>query len=101
MAKDLTSRHGPRTIKETIAADTGILLTCDYITSEMKWQAPEAFAACEPTAKKTQCEPLVSLGPHHEWSGDDHDKLSAIGFPVWVFVINGHGNGWVFGSSLS
>ncbi|TFK35913.1 hypothetical protein BDQ12DRAFT_611118 [Crucibulum laeve] len=27
MAKDLTSRHGPRTIKETIVADTGILLT--------------------------------------------------------------------------
>ncbi|EDR05062.1 uncharacterized protein LACBIDRAFT_303846 [Laccaria bicolor S238N-H82] len=25
----------------------------------------------------------VSLGPHHEWSCDSHDKLSAIGFPIW------------------
>ncbi|KIK79428.1 hypothetical protein PAXRUDRAFT_161324, partial [Paxillus rubicundulus Ve08.2h10] len=26
----------------------------------------------------------VSLGPHHEWSGDGHDKLTAIGFPIWA-----------------
>jgi hypothetical protein len=23
------------------------------------------------------------LGPHHEWSGDGHDKLAQIGFPIW------------------
>ncbi|KIK73679.1 hypothetical protein PAXRUDRAFT_177767, partial [Paxillus rubicundulus Ve08.2h10] len=26
----------------------------------------------------------VSLGPHHEWSGDGHGKLTAIGFPIWA-----------------
>ncbi|KAG1802206.1 uncharacterized protein HD556DRAFT_1429779 [Suillus plorans] len=28
--------------------------------------------------------PLVVLGPHHEWSGNGHDKLTQIGFPIWV-----------------
>ena len=26
---------------------------------------------------------LPSLGPHHEWSGDGHDKLAGIRFPIW------------------
>ena len=29
------------------------------------------------------CVPLVALGRHHHWSGDGHDKLVKIGFPVW------------------
>ncbi|KAF8574845.1 hypothetical protein K439DRAFT_1649708 [Ramaria rubella] len=33
--------------------------------------------------KKPHWVPLVTLGPHYEWSGDGHDKLNAIGFPVW------------------
>ena len=49
----------------------------------MKRQAPEGFAARAPTAKKLHREPLVSLGPHHEWSADGHNKLAAIGFPIW------------------
>ncbi|KIK93018.1 hypothetical protein PAXRUDRAFT_145988, partial [Paxillus rubicundulus Ve08.2h10] len=37
-----------------------------------------------PTARKIFRVPLVSLGPHHEWSGDGHGKLTAIGFPIWA-----------------
>jgi len=44
---------------------------------------PEAFAGQEPTAKKVHRVALVALGPHHQWSGDRHDKLVKIGFPVW------------------
>lgn len=44
---------------------------------------PDGFAAREPTAKKVHRDVLISLGPHHEWSGDGHDKLAAIGFPIW------------------
>jgi hypothetical protein len=34
--------------------------------------------------KKISRQLLVSLGPHHQWSGDGHDKLSKIGFPIWA-----------------
>ncbi|KAF5346279.1 hypothetical protein D9757_014839 [Collybiopsis confluens] len=46
-------------------------------------EEPDGFQAREPTAKKIKRGVLVCLGPHHEWSGDGHDKLSAIGFPIW------------------
>ncbi|KAG2057080.1 hypothetical protein BDR06DRAFT_981083 [Suillus hirtellus] len=26
----------------------------------------------------------ILLEPHHQWSGDGHDKLSKIGFPIWA-----------------
>ncbi|KIK77459.1 hypothetical protein PAXRUDRAFT_166785 [Paxillus rubicundulus Ve08.2h10] len=35
-------------------------------------------------AKKIFRTQLGSLGLHHEWSGDGHDKLTAIGFPIWA-----------------
>lgn len=44
---------------------------------------PDGFRIREPTAKKVHREPLVALGIHHEWSCDGHDKLSALGFPIW------------------
>jgi hypothetical protein len=44
---------------------------------------PEGFLGREPTAKKIHRVPLIALGPHHQWSGDGHDKLVKIGFPVW------------------
>jgi hypothetical protein len=50
----------------------------------MRAQEPEGFAMREPTASKKTRTALVSLGPHHEWSADGHDKLSRIGFPIWA-----------------
>lgn len=44
---------------------------------------PDGFTHQEPAAQKIHHVPLVSLGPHHKWSGDGHDKLSGIGFPIW------------------
>ncbi|SRR6266481_2086425 len=55
----------------------------DYVEMEMRLQDPEGFALRDPTAKKKHHVPLVVLGPHYEWSGDGHDKLSAIGYPIW------------------
>jgi hypothetical protein len=45
---------------------------------------PDAFHGRAPTAKKIHRVPVVSLGPHHQWSADGHDKLNKIGFPVWA-----------------
>ena len=49
----------------------------------MRLHDPDGFSLREPSAKKVHRSVLVSLGPHHEWSADGHDKLSAIGFPIW------------------
>ncbi|KAG1725924.1 hypothetical protein EDB19DRAFT_1914861 [Suillus lakei] len=50
----------------------------------MRQHEPDGFAQREPSKKKVSRQPLVSLGPHHQWSGDGHDKLSKIGFPIWA-----------------
>ncbi|KIJ42543.1 hypothetical protein M422DRAFT_254322 [Sphaerobolus stellatus SS14] len=81
--KDPTSRKGPPTIKDEIRQNTGIHLTRDYINAEMHVLDPEGFIIGQPGSRKRRRAQLVLLGPHHEWSGDGHDKLSQIGFPIW------------------
>jgi hypothetical protein len=54
------------------------------VTDEMKQHEPDGFVQQGLSTKKISCQPLVSLGPHHQWSGDGHDKLSKIGFPIWA-----------------
>ncbi|KAG6882477.1 hypothetical protein C0993_010407 [Termitomyces sp. T159_Od127] len=49
----------------------------------MHLQDPQGFEIRQPGSKKIHRVALVSLGPHHEWSGDGHDKLASIGFPIW------------------
>jgi hypothetical protein len=50
----------------------------------MRAHDPDGFATRDPLAgRKVFRVPLVSLGPHHEWSADGHDKLSNLGFPIW------------------
>jgi len=54
------------------------------VQNEMHMQDPDGFSICEPSAgKKVYRTVLLSLGPHHEWSADGHNKLSKIGFPIW------------------
>ncbi|KAG1748682.1 hypothetical protein EDB19DRAFT_1905026 [Suillus lakei] len=84
LAQDPLHRRGPRLVREAIMADTGHLLTREYVTNEMRQHEPDGFAQREPSKKKVSRQPLVSLGPHHQWSGDGHDKLSKIGFPIWA-----------------
>ncbi|KAH7904483.1 hypothetical protein BJ138DRAFT_1019103 [Hygrophoropsis aurantiaca] len=84
LEKDPLNRQGPRTVREGIATATGQILTRQYVTDEMRLHEPDGFGQREPTSKKIYRTQLVSLGPHHEWSGDGHDKLSVIGFPIWA-----------------
>jgi hypothetical protein len=44
---------------------------------------PDGFAKREPTAKKIPRGRLFALGPHDIWSADGHDKLSALGLPIY------------------
>ncbi|TFK51655.1 hypothetical protein OE88DRAFT_1628795 [Heliocybe sulcata] len=83
MAKDPTSRQGPMTVKEGVAYDNGIHLTRAVIINEMRALDPKGFEIRDPTAKKVHRVPVVCLGPNHKWTGDGHDKLAEIGFPIW------------------
>ncbi|KAI6167786.1 hypothetical protein EDD17DRAFT_1773327 [Pisolithus thermaeus] len=62
MAKDPAQHQGPDLIKDRIAFEHGVHLGRDFVTNEMCCHDP---------------------GLHHEWSGDGHDKLTSIGFPIW------------------
>ncbi|KAI6148842.1 hypothetical protein BKA82DRAFT_133044, partial [Pisolithus tinctorius] len=75
MGKDPAQHHSTDSIKESITFDSGVHLSCDYVTTEMHHQDPSGFELCDPTAKKIVCEPLVAL--------DGHDKLVSIGFLIW------------------
>jgi hypothetical protein len=55
----------------------------EFVRSEMHLHDPDGFHMREPGARKVKRTALIALGPHHEWSGDGHDKLSEIGFPIW------------------
>ncbi|KAG1871660.1 hypothetical protein F4604DRAFT_1881097 [Suillus subluteus] len=83
LADDPSGRCGPRVVKELIVNKTGVMLPHKYIRDQMMLQEPEGFMARQPTSKKLSWKPLVVLGPHHEWSGDGHNKLTQISFPIW------------------
>ncbi|KAF8219146.1 hypothetical protein L208DRAFT_1342933, partial [Tricholoma matsutake] len=93
MAKDPTSRKGPKTIIEGIGLTQGIHLTHEFVHSTMHTEDPKGFSIREPSAKKIKQGVLTAIGPHQEWSGDGHDKLAVISFPIWGCMINGDCNG--------
>ncbi|KAG1758415.1 hypothetical protein EDD22DRAFT_981416 [Suillus occidentalis] len=84
LAQDPLHRRGPCLVWEAIMTDMGHLLMRQYVTDEMRQHKPDGFSQWEPSKKKVSRQPLVSLGPHHQWSGDGHNKLSKIGFPIWA-----------------
>ncbi|KAG2144454.1 uncharacterized protein EDB93DRAFT_1251690 [Suillus bovinus] len=84
LAQDPLHRRGPHLVREAIVVDTGNLLTRKYVTDEMRQHEPDRFAQWGLSKKKISHQPLVSLGLHHQWSGNGHDKLSRIGFPIWA-----------------
>ncbi|KAG8921117.1 hypothetical protein FRC02_000437 [Tulasnella sp. 418] len=81
--KDKSGNLGVRSVWEGIRYDTGTPLPRDFIRDEMLLIDPEGFERRKPDARKTARVPLTAVGPNDEWSGDGHDKLSKIGFPIW------------------
>ncbi|KAJ7208423.1 hypothetical protein B0H12DRAFT_1205974 [Mycena haematopus] len=100
--EDTAGRWGLRTVWHKIAADKGIILTRDTVYKFMQTHDSEAFAVREPTAKKIFRVAKFPLGIHERWSGDGHDKLYKIGFPVWMMVDDATGKvlkAWVVPSN--
>ncbi|KAJ6450144.1 hypothetical protein C8R45DRAFT_1065416 [Mycena sanguinolenta] len=102
MEEDVAGNWGLRTVWHKIASDRGIILTRDTVYTIMQTHNPEGFAAREPTAKKVFRVQKFPLGIHERWSGDGHDKLYKIGFPIWMMVDDATGKilkAWVVPSN--
>jgi hypothetical protein len=62
----------------------------------------DGFFARAPGAASIKRVPKVPLGIHERWSGDGHDKLYKIGFPIWAVVDDATGTwlgAWVVPSN--
>ncbi|KAF8478327.1 hypothetical protein JB92DRAFT_2768728 [Gautieria morchelliformis] len=68
----------------TATTETPDQVKRQLVLDQMAKDDLDGFVLHDPTAKKIHRTPLVVLGPHFEWSGDGHDKLAAIGFPIWA-----------------
>ncbi|KAF8168900.1 hypothetical protein BJ912DRAFT_862426, partial [Pholiota molesta] len=102
MDLDPSRGHGLDNIRARIAFDFGIHLTRDFISDVMHTQDAEGFHLREPGAKKIPRTRKNPIGIHERWSGDGHDKLNSIGFPIWAVVDEATSKwlgGWVLPSN--
>ena len=86
MDKDQAKGQGVRTMKARIAFDQGIHIPREEVSRIMHLHDPEGLEYWDPSAKRIHWEPVVAIGIHERWSGDGHDKLYSIGYPVWAVV---------------
>lgn len=100
--QDAGGLQGIRTITHSISSKQGIVLSRDFVESVMKIHFPEGFVRRQPESKKILRTPKGPVGIHERWSGDGHDKLYSIGFPIWAVVDDATGRwlgAWVVPSN--
>ena len=64
----------------------GVHISHDDVRRAMMHHEPEEFERWDPGSKKIHRTQIVPIGIHEHWSGDGHDKLYKIGFPIWAVV---------------
>lgn len=84
--KDPAQNQGPATIKARINWDQNIRLPRSLVSSVMRTHNPDGFLQRGPNSKQILRFPKTPAGINERWSGDGHDKLKKIGFPVWAVV---------------
>src|SRR5882762_6388422 len=57
-----------------------------FVSDIMHIHDNDGFNEREPATKRVFRVPKYPIGIHERWSGDGHDKLYKIGFPVWAMV---------------
>ena len=100
--KDLAKQQGVGTIKARIAFDQGVHISRDDVRRVMLQHEPEEFERRDPGTKRIRRTAAVPIGIHERWSGDGHDKLYKIGFPIWAVLDFGSGvylGAWVLPSN--
>lgn len=102
MDTDPTRRQGVRTTRHKISMTTGQHLTRDFVAEVMHTHDPEGFVLRDPSGKKILRAQKFPIGIHERWSGDGHEKLNEIGFPIWAAVDDATGKwlgAWVLPSN--
>lgn len=84
--RDHAGYRGVQNIQAKITFNCGVTLSRDFVTDVMHTHAPEGFAMRDPTSKRVLRVVKANFGIHERWSGDGHDKLYSIGFPIWAVV---------------
>jgi len=100
--KDPAQHQGPATIKARIAFDQSIRLPRSEISAVMHLHQPDGFIKRGPNSKKILRVPKNPIGINERWSADGHDKLYAIGFPIYAVVDDATGRwlrAWVVPSN--
>lgn len=87
----MKSMEPPRTVRHKIALKSGVHLGRDFVSDTMRAHQPDGFLHRDPGAKRIHREKKVPIGINERWSGDGHDKLYSIGFPIWAIVDDGTG----------
>uniref|UniRef100_A0A8H8CM95 Integrase core domain-containing protein n=1 Tax=Psilocybe cubensis TaxID=181762 RepID=A0A8H8CM95_PSICU len=83
---DPSKGRGVSTIRARIASNYGIHLPRDFVSDIMHIQDPDGFDLRKPTSKKVFRVRKAPIGINERWSGDGHNKLNSIGFPIWGVV---------------
>ena len=84
--EDISRGRGLDNIQRCISFNHGIQLTQDFISNVMHAIDGDGFLLREPTSKKVVRIKKAPIGIHERWSGDGHDKLCSIGYPIWAVV---------------
>ncbi|KAG6915401.1 hypothetical protein DXG01_011655 [Tephrocybe rancida] len=89
MDADPAGRKGVKGMMHHLAMAEGVILPKKFISDIMHMHDEEGFVRRDPGSKKVCRNAKVPLGVHERWSGDGHDKLYRIGFPIWAVVDDG------------
>ena len=83
---DHARSRGVQNIQAKITFNCGVTLSQDFVSNIMHTHNEEGFRMCDPTLKCILRVIKTNIGIHERWSGDGHDKLYSIGFPIWAVV---------------
>jgi hypothetical protein len=84
--RDHAGFRGVQNIQARIIFNCGVTLSQGFVSDIMHIHAEDGFTMRDPTSKKILRVVKANYGIHERWSGDGHDKLYAIGFPIWAVV---------------
>ena len=84
--RDHARSRGVQNIQARITFNCGVTLSRDFVSDIMHTHDEEGFTMRDPSSKRIIRVIKSNIGIHERWSGDGHDKLYSIGFPIWAVV---------------
>ncbi|KIM46705.1 hypothetical protein M413DRAFT_440291 [Hebeloma cylindrosporum] len=84
--RDHARSRGVQNIQARITFNCGVTLSRDFVSDIMHTHDEDGFTMRDPSSKRILRVVKSNIGIHERWSGDGHDKLYSIGFPIWAVV---------------